>query len=52
MVPQTPEEVAELVWDLIQNPKAELYTNPASPGLAARYYRDVGAFEDEMFGGV
>lgn len=51
MVPQTPEEVADLVWDLIQNPKPELYTNPASPGLAARYYRDVGVFEDEMFGG-
>jgi NADP-dependent 3-hydroxy acid dehydrogenase YdfG len=50
MVPQTPEEVANLVWDLIQNPKAEVYTNPASPDLAAGYYRDVGAFEDGMFG--
>lgn len=51
MVPQTAEEVADLVRDLIEHPRAELYTNPASPDLAARYYRDVGAFEDEMFGG-
>lgn len=51
MVAQTPEEVADLVRTLIKSPKAELYTNPASPELAARYYRDVGAFEDEMFGG-
>jgi hypothetical protein len=51
MIPQTPEEVADLVWALIKNPKAELYTNPASPEIATRYYRDVGAFEDEMFGG-
>jgi NAD(P)-dependent dehydrogenase (short-subunit alcohol dehydrogenase family) len=51
MVPQTPEEVADQVRMLIENPKAELYTNPASPELAARYYQDVGAFEDEMFGG-
>ena len=51
MVPQTPEEVADQVRTLIENPKADLYTNPASPELAARYYQDVGAFEDEMFGG-
>jgi NADP-dependent 3-hydroxy acid dehydrogenase YdfG len=51
MVPQTPEEVAEMVWALIENPKAELYTNPASLETARRYYQDVGAFEDEMFKG-
>jgi NAD(P)-dependent dehydrogenase (short-subunit alcohol dehydrogenase family) len=51
MIPQTPEEVAEMVWALIGNPKAELYTNPASPETARRYYQDVGAFEDEMFKG-
>jgi NAD(P)-dependent dehydrogenase (short-subunit alcohol dehydrogenase family) len=49
MVPQTAEEVAGLVWALVENPKAELYTNPATPDLAARYYRDVGGFEDQMF---
>lgn len=51
IVPQTPEEVAEAVWGLIENPKAELYTNPASPEIVRRYYQDVGAFEDEMFKG-
>jgi NAD(P)-dependent dehydrogenase (short-subunit alcohol dehydrogenase family) len=51
LVPQTPEEVAALVWGLIKNPKAELYTNPACPELAAKYCRDVGAFEDEMLAG-
>lgn len=48
MIPQSAEEVADLVWALIMSPKAELYTNPASPEIAARYYRDVGAFEDEL----
>ena len=51
MVPQTPEEVAEMVWELVENPKAELYTNPASSETVRRYYQDVGAFEDEMFKG-
>lgn len=49
MTPQTAEEVAELVGALIENPKAELYTNPANPEMVTHYYRDVGAFEDEMF---
>jgi NAD(P)-dependent dehydrogenase (short-subunit alcohol dehydrogenase family) len=48
MIPQTPEEVAEMVWALIQDPRAELYTNPASPEMVRRYYQNVGAFEDEM----
>jgi NADP-dependent 3-hydroxy acid dehydrogenase YdfG len=51
MIPQTPEEVAEMVCALIENPKAELYTNPASLEMVRRYYQDVGAFEDEMFKG-
>lgn len=50
-VPQTPEEVAEMVWALLANPKAELYTNPASSEVARRYYQDVGAFEDDLFKG-
>jgi NAD(P)-dependent dehydrogenase (short-subunit alcohol dehydrogenase family) len=49
MTPQTAEEVAGLIWDLIGNPKAELYTNPATREIVTRYYRDVGAFEDEVF---
>jgi hypothetical protein len=43
--------VADHICALIENPKAELYTNPAAPDLVVRYCRDVGAFEDEMFGG-
>jgi short-subunit dehydrogenase len=42
---QTPEEVAERIAEVIQNPVAELYTNPASAELVRRYYADVEAFE-------
>jgi NADP-dependent 3-hydroxy acid dehydrogenase YdfG len=49
MTPQTAEEVADLIWALIENPKPELYTNPATTEIVVRYYRDVAAFEDELF---
>jgi len=42
---QTPKEVAERIADVIGNPVAELYTNPASAAIAGRYFADVGAFE-------
>jgi short-subunit dehydrogenase len=45
MNPQTAEEVAESIVDVIHNPVAEVYTNPASAELARRYYADIGAFE-------
>jgi short-subunit dehydrogenase len=45
MKPQTPEEVAERIVDVIHNPVAEVYTNPVSAELARGYYADVGAFE-------
>jgi short-subunit dehydrogenase len=45
MNPQTPEEVAALIVEVIDNPVAEVYTNPASGELARRYYADIGAFE-------
>ena len=45
MKPQTAEDVAAAVAGLIDHPVAELYTNPASPALAARYFEDVGRFE-------
>ena len=44
--PQTPEEVAAIIADLIDHPRAELFTNPAAPALAKRYLDDVGAFEE------
>ena len=47
MKPQTAEEVAAIVADLIDHPVAEVYTNPASRAVAARYFEDVGRFETE-----
>ncbi len=47
MKPQTPDAVATVVADLIDRPRAEVYTNPASAELAARYFEDVGRFERE-----
>jgi short-subunit dehydrogenase len=46
---QTPQEVAEILYELIKNPKAEIYTNPSSAETAKAYYSDVSAFEDNMF---
>ncbi|HET9984361.1 MAG TPA: SDR family oxidoreductase [Longimicrobiales bacterium] len=47
---QTPEEVASRMADLIEHPRAELFTNPAQPDIARRYYQDIAAFEDEWAG--
>ncbi len=45
---QTPEQVAAAIVGLIDEPRAEIYTNPAQAEMAARYYADVGAFEETM----
>ena len=42
---QAPEDVARMIAALIEHPQPELYTNPASPDLARRYFQDVAAFE-------
>ncbi len=42
---QTSEEAAAIIAGLIESPKAEIYTNPASADLCRRYYEDVAAFE-------
>ena len=47
---QTPQEVADILVDLIKNPKPEIYTSPSSAETAKAYYADVAAFEDKMFG--
>jgi short-subunit dehydrogenase len=47
MKPQTAEEVAAIVADLIDHPVAEVYTNPASQAVAAHYFADVALFESE-----
>ena len=46
--PQTPEQVADRIAELIDNPAAEIYTNPASQQLARDYYDDVATFEDKL----
>ncbi len=45
---QTPEQVAAAIADLIDHPRAEVYTNPAQADLAQRYYSDVAAFEANL----
>ena len=50
MPPQTSEEVAAIIGGLIEHPRAELFTNPAAPALAKRYFDDVEAFEAEGIG--
>ncbi len=45
---QTAKQVAEAIVTLIEKPQAEIYTNPASAGLAQKYYQDVAAFEEGM----
>ncbi len=47
MTPQTAQDVAIVIADLIDRPVAEVYTNPASAALAARYFEDVARFESE-----
>jgi short-subunit dehydrogenase len=45
MKPQTAEEVAERIAEVIKRPVAEIYTNPVSADIVRRYYADVAAFE-------
>ena len=48
MVPQTPEQAAAAIVDLIDHPRPEIYTNPAQSEMVARYYSDIAAFEENM----
>jgi len=43
--PQTPEQVAAVISEVIERPVPEVFTNPASADLVRAYYADVGAFE-------
>lgn len=46
---QTPEEVANIIMDLIDNPRPEVYTNPDVQIPAVKgYYSDIEAFEEQM----
>ncbi len=49
--PQTAEEVAEAIAGLLRHPVPELYTHPASAGLAREYFADVAAFEARTWRG-
>lgn len=42
---QTTAQVADIAAAAIENPVAEVYTNPSSAEMARRYIEDVGAFE-------
>jgi short-subunit dehydrogenase len=50
---QTADAAAAAIVALIEDPVAEIYTNPVLAGTARKYYEDVGAFEAAMpaFGG-
>jgi len=42
---QSADDVAAAIAGAIDNPVAEVYTNPHLAGIARRYFEDVGAFE-------
>lgn len=45
--PESPEEVAEVIAQAIEEPAAEVYTRPALARLAQRYLSEVELFEPE-----
>ena len=48
---QAPEDVARMIAGLLENPEPEIYTNPATPDLARRYFQDVATFEATLGAG-
>jgi NADP-dependent 3-hydroxy acid dehydrogenase YdfG len=46
--PQTPEQAAAAIVELIDHPRTEIYTNPDQSEMVARYFADVAAFEENM----
>lgn len=45
MTPQTPEDVASKIADLLDDPAAELYTNPAHPEIARAFASNPGSLK-------
>lgn len=45
---QTAEQVASAITAAIDEPVAEIYTNPALAGVALKYFQDVAAYERGM----
>jgi NAD(P)-dependent dehydrogenase (short-subunit alcohol dehydrogenase family) len=48
MLPQTPEEVADVIARVIREPVPEVYTNPASPEAVREFYADPAAFTADV----
>ena len=48
MRPQSADEVAAVIARVIDHPVAEVYTNPASPEIARRYFDQLGAFSPQQ----
>ena len=44
---QSVEDATKVIVDVIEHPRPEAYTNPATQAEVERYYRDVSAFEAE-----
>jgi len=42
---QKPEEVAEVIVKVIDEPVAEVFTNPSSPGMYRKYFEDPTVFD-------
>jgi len=45
---QTPGEAAAAIVHLIENPVAEIYTDPSQAAMVLRYFEDVAAFERQF----
>jgi short-subunit dehydrogenase len=48
MIPQTAEEVADIIARVIREPVSEVYTNPASPEAVRQFYADPATFTDRL----
>jgi short-subunit dehydrogenase len=48
MMPQTAEEVADVIAGVIREPVSEVYTNPASPEAVRQFYADPGVFTSRL----
>jgi len=44
---QNVDEVAAIIAGLLENPVAEIFTNPGSADMARLYYQDIAAFEEK-----
>jgi short-subunit dehydrogenase len=51
MLPQTADEVADIIARVIREPVPEVYTNPASPDAVRQFYADPGAFGHDVRAG-